>query len=467
MTQEGEPRGMKNFIIIWFGQTISMFGSGLGSFALGVWVFQRSGSVTDFALISVFAALPNLLLSPLAGVLVDRWDRRWAMILTDSVAGLCTLTIALLVFYDNLQIWHIYLIVMTITTFGALQGPALSASIPLLVPKSQLGRASGMQQAGSALSNVAAPMLAGFLLLAIGLNGVMVIDFVTFLIAVGSLLLIRIPRPPVSETGRAARGTIYQEALFGFTYLLRRPGLMALLMLYAATNISLGMVIVLLQPLILSFADAAALGTVMSISSVGLLLGAIAVSVWGGARRRVAAILTISAIQGVLLILGGLWANIYFIAAVAFVFLFLNPVVSAADRVLWQIKIPLDVQGRIFATRRIFAGISLPIAYLIAGPLADKVAEPMLAPGGALADSVGRIIGVGPGRGIGLIIIAMGVLMILVVFLAWLHPRLRRVEEEIPDVVNDERNRTPAAPEEGEAPAAGASPAPQPEGAGG
>ena len=151
MTQQTAPRGMLTFSTIWFGQLISTIGSGLTAFALGVWVYQREQSVTLFALTLLAATLPNVLLSPIAGALADRWNRRTVMILSDVGAGLSTLSIALLFFSGQLQTWHVYVAVAANAAFNSLQWPAYSAATTMLVPKEHLGRAGGMVQIGEAI----------------------------------------------------------------------------------------------------------------------------------------------------------------------------------------------------------------------------------------------------------------------------------------------------------------------------
>ena len=144
MSRRTMPRGMRTFVIIWFGQLVSLVGSGLTGFAMGVWLYQQTGSVTLFALNALCFILPQALFSPLAGALVDRWDRRWAMILSDTGAGLSTFFLALLLFAGRLEIWHVYLATAVNALFGTFQWPAYSAATTLLVPKKHLGRASRM-----------------------------------------------------------------------------------------------------------------------------------------------------------------------------------------------------------------------------------------------------------------------------------------------------------------------------------
>lgn len=180
---------MPTFVLLWFGQAISLFGSGLTSFALGVWMFERTGSVTYVALIGLCAVLPRVLLSPLVGTFIDRWDRRTVMILSDVGAGCSTLFIAGMLATGRIEVWHIYLAVAVNAAFGAVQWPAYTATTTLLVPPENLGRANGMMQLGQAVSDVLAPALAGVLVPRIALQGVILIDVTTLVIAVVTLLL--------------------------------------------------------------------------------------------------------------------------------------------------------------------------------------------------------------------------------------------------------------------------------------
>ncbi|MGB5985303.1 MAG: MFS transporter, partial [Desulfobacterales bacterium] len=177
-------RGVRTFLIIWFGQLISLVGTNMTGFALGVYVYQGTGSVTQFALISLFVTLPTILLSPFAGALVDRWDRRTVLILSDTGAGLSTLAIFLLLASGRLEVWMIYLATGISSAFSAFQWPAYSASTALLVPKEHFGRASGMTQLNEAAAQIVAPAIAGAVVVTIGVQGVIFIDFVTFGFAV-------------------------------------------------------------------------------------------------------------------------------------------------------------------------------------------------------------------------------------------------------------------------------------------
>jgi MFS transporter, DHA3 family, macrolide efflux protein len=444
--------GMRTFLVLLLGQIVSLTGSGLTGFALGVWVFQRTESTTQYALIALSATLPGILIAPLAGAFVDRWDRRWAMVLGDSMAALSTLVIAVLLWMGRLEVWHIFIATAWSAIFGAFQGPAFGASVALLVPKEQLGRANGMAQLGLAVAQIISPVLAGALVILIGLQGVILVDFATFFVALATYFILRIPRPEKTAEGQAAKGTIWKEAAYGWTYIVARPGLLGLLIFFAITNLAIGMVQVLITPLVLGFATSAELGLVLSIAGSGLLAGSVVMSIWGGPKRRVLGIFSFMVCQGLLLFLGGLRPSIPLVATAAFIFLFSPPIINGSSQAIWQRKVAPDVQGRVFSIRTMIAWSSLPVAYLVAGPLADQVFEPIMALNGPLAETVGQVIGVGPGRGIGLLFMLLGGLILTATLLGFLSPRLRRVEIELPDTIADKKTDSIQTQAEGSAP---------------
>jgi MFS transporter, DHA3 family, macrolide efflux protein len=431
--------GFRRFLIAWFGQVVSSLGSVLTSFALGVWLYQRSGSATQWALILFFYSVATILTLPLAGALVDRWDRRNVMIVTDSGAAVGVLILAALVWGGWLEAWHIYAVVTVNAVFNAFQMPAFSATVPLLVSKEQLGRTSGLMQLGMAFPGVVGPLLAGALIVAVGLRGVLVVDLVTFAFGIVTLLVVRFPRAPQSAESAAARGSLLREIAFGWTYLRTRPGLLALLYTFAGINFCLGLVQAVLPPMVLGFSSAAALGTVMSTASVGIVAGSILMSIWGGPKRRIRGIFIALCLVPAILFLAGFEPSIPLIATAAFLFMFFVPVVNGCGAVIWQRKIAPDVLGRTSALQRMVATAALPVAAILAGPLADHVFEPLLAEGGPLAGSVGQVIGVGQGRGIALLFILIGLLMYVALAWGWSNPRLRNLEDELPDALPDAR----------------------------
>lgn len=433
VTEAADRSGMRTFFTVWGGQLVSVIGTSLTGFGLSIWVYLESGSVTQLALVSLALAVPATVLSPFAGALVDRWDRRLVMLAADTVSGLGSLAIALLFISNSLEMWHIYLVVGIGSVGNAFQMPAWMASIPLLVPKAQLGRANGLVQLNDGLSMVIAPVLAGVLLAAYDLPGVLIADLATFAVAVATLSVVTFPRP--KGHAETATGTIRGDALVGWRWVRDRTGLFGLLWIYASVNFTLSFINVLFFPLVLAFASEASAGGVLSAAGIGAVTGSIAVSAWGGPARRVRGTMIAIGAGGVGVGLCGVWASVPLIAASAFILMAVVPVANASSQVLWHLKVPPAVQGRVFAIRRMISqGIS-PIAILAAGPLADKVFEPLLAPDGALASSVGAVLGTGTGRGVGFMFVLAGLATVGLAVLGYALPRIRNLETELPDFV--------------------------------
>ena len=445
------PKNMRTFFIIWTGQVISLLGSGLTSFALGVWIFQETGQATPFALTVLFASLPRILLAPLAGSLADRWNRRLLMILADTGNALVTLVVILLIFTNSLEVWNIYLVALAGSICGAFQEPAYTASVAMLVPKKDLARASGLAQTAQALEMLVAPMLAGVLFVTIGLQGIILIDFVTYFFAVGALLIVKIPQPKFrEEQSQSGRGKVLRDALFGWNYLRTRTGLFGLLLYFALVNFLLNFAAVLTGPLVLSFADATALGAIQMASGLGMLAGSVALSAWGGPRERIRAVIGFIALGSVGVLLIGLRSNPILIGTGFFILMTCIPLASGPSQAIFQTKIAPDVQGRVFAIRSMISRSMMPVAFLTAGPLADFVFEPAMHVGGAFSGTfLAMLVGVGPGRGIGLIFLSAALLLAGSSMLAYLHPRIRRVETELPDALVDapEEDFLPVSPE--------------------
>lgn len=427
---------MQIFLLIWFGQLVSLIGSGLTNFGLGIWVYQNTGSVTNFALIYFFTGLPGIIIAPIAGAIADRKDRRTLMIFSNIGAGITSLVIAFLMFAGWLKIWHIYLAITISSTCNGFQQPAYLAATTLLVPKKHYARASGMIQVGKAAEQLFSPIVAGVLVTIIQIQGVLLIDFITFIFALFTLLIFQFPQPPKTNMSSSEKSSLLSDAGFGWTYITKRTGLLLMVIFFAITNFSIGIAQVLLSPMILSFTDATTLGVVLSLGGSGWLFGSLAMTIWGGPKRRIYGILGFELLLGIGILMTGLRADISLITIAIFSVFFSVPMIIGCNNAIWQSKVPPDLQGRVFAVRGMISWSSFPIAYLIAGPLADRIFQPLLEPNGLLAKNVGLLIGVGAGRGIGLVFIVVGTLIVLATIAAYRYPRLWRVEDELPDAIH-------------------------------
>lgn len=439
-SNEPDP-SMWRFLTIWTGQLVSLIGSGLTSFALSVWVYQQTGSATQLAFVNLFFYVGIVVMSPLAGSLVDRWNKRWAMIVSDSGAALSTLFIVILLIGGWLQTWHIYLSVAINAAFQALQWPAYTTAIALLVPKEQLGRANGMVQLGRGISQTAAPVIAGALVPIIQLQGVILIDFITFLVGVLTLLMITIPS--ITETAvsqpESPDAPEANKPSQGWRYIQQRPGLIGLLTFMSLVGLIYGMAQILFMPLVLEFSSETTLGTIMSIGSIGMFMGGALMSILGGPRQRIYGVLGPGILLGIALMLIGLRPNTVLVTGGMFIALMTVPIISGSDEAIWQSKVSLTVQGRVFAAKNAITTAVLPIAALIAGPMAEFVFEPLLTADGALSQTIGRVIGTGTGRGIGLLFIVLGIIVTFIAGAGLFYPRLRYIENELPDILPDKQ----------------------------
>lgn len=420
------------FFLVWFGQVASLVGSSLTNFALGVWVYLRTGSVTEFALISFSTILPVILISPVAGMIVDRWEQRYCMLISDIIAALVTVVIAFLLVFGHLEIWHIYIATAIKSCCDTLQTPAYASAITRLVPEKYLSKANGLIHLGKSVARLLAPMLAGILAATIQIQGVIVIDLVTFIIAVTTLKIAKFPGSKIKDKHLA--DNLINAISYGWIYIKSRSGLLGLLALVAVTNFSIGFVEVLATPLVLSFASPTTLGIVFSIGGSGMLAGSIAMSVWSNTKRYISRVFCFMLLGGVSIAAAGLKANTALFALCAFLFFFGMPIVYGSIQVIFQKKVSPDIQGRVFALNSTIASSSLPLAFFMAGPLADHLFEPLLLKDGLLASTVGQIIGVGVGRGIGLMFILLGGMNILVILLAYMYQPLKSVETSLPDM---------------------------------
>ncbi|WP_394829005.1 MFS transporter [Pendulispora albinea] len=436
-TGEAPGRKLAVFVIIWFGQVISSLGSAITSFAFGVWLFERHRSITEFGVYSFCSVVPLVVVSPFVGPLVDRWNRRTAMLVANTVAAAASFALWLLFVSEHLRPWHVFAVAAINAAMRGLQWPAYSASTTVLVPEEHYGRAAGMISVGEGISQIAAPLAAGALLGVMPLGTLVLLDGTSFLVAIVTLLAVRIPHPVSKE--RAGGGeTFLRRMSFGWRYLRARPGLLTLQLFLTAVNLTENLVVVLIAPLVLSFADRATLGRVLTVGGLGVLSGAVAMSLWGGPRRRVRSVLVLFAIRAGVLFLAALRFDAVLIAGAAFVFLACMQLGIGTLQSVWLKKVPPAMQGRVFALRQMIATSMVPVAYLIAGPLADRIFEPLMAADGLLAASAGRWLGVGPGRGIALLFVVLGALNLALIAAASLLPRLVNVETELPDASADD-----------------------------
>ena len=435
MQNTNRPAGMLGFTLVWLGQIVSVLATNMTAFALTIWVFQKTGSATALAWVQVFFITPLLVISPFAGVMVDRHNRKLMMMMSDLLAGLATIAILVLQAFGGLEVWHLYVAAIFQGLGNAFQWPAYSAAISTMVSKEQYGRANGMMSLIDMGPGVLAPMLAGALLPLIGLSGVLSIDVATFILAILVLVFIHIPQPPRSAEGAQGQGNILKEAVFGFRYIFARPSLLGLQLVFFFGNLFSGIAFTVIAPMILlrTGNNSVSLGLVQSAGAIGGVVGGVAMSAWGGFKRRVHGVLAGWAVSSFFFALVGLgtWLP-FWIGAMALSTIFV-PLINGSNQAIWQSKVAPDVQGRVFSARTLIAWMTNPISPLIAGTLADYVLEPAMRTPSELSSLFGWLVPPGPGAGAGLLIVFGSLGGILAGLAGYFIRPIRHAEDILPD----------------------------------
>lgn len=433
---------MRAFYVMWFGQFVSIFATRMTNFAITLWAWDLTGTATGLVLVAVITYLPGVILSPFAGTLIDRWNRKLVLALSDLGAAISTVILLILFYTDSAEIWHLYLTGALSSAFGAFQYPAYSAVVTTMVPKEQFARANGMRSVIGSASGIAAPLLAGALLAVVNIPTIMFIDLATFGVAIITLLIVHIPQPEPSEEAEEGKGTIWSETVHGLRYILNRRSLVAIFLYFTVSNINSGFGYPLMTPMILAktMDDSVILGMTYSAGSFGFLAGGLLMSIWGGPRKRIHAINLSFILWGLTgaLIFGPAWSITFWLIG-SFMMSFFNPVINSAYIAILQAKVAPDLQGRIFGIENAITTVSFPLAQLLAAQLADNVFEPALMPGGALTSTLGPIFGTGPGAGMGLTIFIGGVLAIITGIAGYVIEPIREIETIMPDHVAEKK----------------------------
>ncbi|ASC72645.1 Macrolide efflux protein A [Halomicronema hongdechloris C2206] len=395
---------MRTFLIIWLGQFASLLGSEMTNFAITIWAWEVTGQATPLSFILAVTQVPRLLISLFAGIWVDRFNRKYLMLLGDTVAGLSTVALLALFLTDNLQIWHLYVSGAVNGLFGYLQGLAHSASISLIVPAQHYARASAFESLQMSGSYVVAPALAGTIYAITGLSGILTIDLITFGIAIASLSLASIPQPTAPPHHAAAADTVFHQLTFGIHYLRNHPSLMTLLLFFLISNLIDSASFSILPAMVLARSgdDSTVLGMLFSFFGAGGLLGGLTLSIWGGPKRRIHGVLIAGAVWKVGLMVLALAQQTSVKIGTALVSGFCSPFPSSCSQAIWRAKVEPAFQGRVFATRFLLTQLATPLGAAIAGPLADYVFEPTMQPGGKLTPILGGTFGTGLGAGMAL-----------------------------------------------------------------
>jgi len=433
-----QPSGMFGFIIVWLGQIISVLASSMTGFGLSLWMYKQTESVTAMGLMQVTYIIPFLLLSPIAGVMVDRYNRKLMMMVSDLAAVVGTTFILVMYATGHLQFWHLYISAVLNGLGNTFQWPAYSAAISTMVPKEHLGRANGLMSLIDTGPGILAPMLAGVILAIPNINGmvwILLVDVITFFIAIGALLIVHVPQPEKTLEGQKESGNIWREAAYGFKYIFQRPSLLGLQLTFFFGNLFAGIQWTLFTPMILARSNQNSLifGSVQTAGAIGGVVGGLIMSAWGGTKKKVHGVLAGHFLIGISGMLLGIATGLpLWIPAIILVNL-LVPWINGSNQAIWQAKVAPDLQGRVFSSRRLIAWFAQPLTPIIGGTLADFVMEPAMRTTSGLSNTFSWLVGGGPGAGMGLLTVFACLGVALVGLIGYFIPAIRDAEYILPD----------------------------------
>lgn len=365
----------RTFFLIWTGQAFSLLGSSLVQFALVWWLTQKTGSAMILTTATLVALLPSVILGPFVGALVDRWNRRRVMIVADGMVAMATAVLVVLFWLDVIQVWHIYVLLFVRSLTGTFHFPAMQASTSLMVPDAHLARISGLNQALRGILNIAAPPLGALLIGLLPMASVLAIDIVTAGIAILPLLFVAIPQPRQTDTQAVTPSSLLRDVAAGLKYVKAWPGLLGLIILAMLLNFVIAPAGTLMPLLVTRHlgGDAYLLGFMESAFGVGVIVGGLILAVWGGFKRRI-----ITSMSGVVT----LGAGVLFLSAATRESLWLGlaaqglmglaiPFANGPLMAILQSKVAPEMQGRVFTLLESGATAMMPVAMIIAGPVAE------------------------------------------------------------------------------------------------
>lgn len=406
------PKGFRGFALLTLGQIVSFIGSGMTQFGLGIWIWKATGNATPFSIIAFAFFLPNMIFSTIAGAYVDRLPRKISLILPDLSSGIVTIVTLILFLSNKLTLPFLYLASFVSGAFNAFQWPAYSVTISSMLSREEYSRANGLFSLTESAPSLLAPLAAGFLFSIIGLEGIMLVDIITFVFAIAIVIIVEIPQVTTNES----KASILKDAVFGFGYIFERRELLLLLMVFLLTNFFGGFWNTLLSPMILGKFNGSSviLGTLETIFGVGGIIGGIVMSLWGGLKRRIHTLLIgifVSAISEVII---GLSFSVLTIALAFLLIGVSNVFANSSSQSIWQSIVPIHLQGRVFSARRFIAQFASSIPMLISGPLVDKVLVKYFSKPNLLTG----IFGFGKASSIGFLAFLSGILSIGIVIWA-------------------------------------------------
>lgn len=426
--QNKEKEGFNKFLLLWIGEFISAIGSGLTSFGLGIFVYKLTGNATSMTLVTLLGFLPSLLLSAPSGVLADRYDRRLLMILGDSLSAIGIVLILVFILINQINLAVICIGVFISSVFSSLMAPAYKATVSDLLTKEQYAKASGLVQIADSSKYLIAPLLAGFLLTISDIRLLLIIDISTFFITVSTTTYVR--KGLVSKKSEVKTRMI-KDLVDGWKYLSSKKGVLVLLIVTSIINFFMGFIQTLSIPMVLAITNEAALGTLETIITCGMLVSSILIGSLKIKGNYVRMLWIALAANGIAMFLYGSRPNLIFITITGFLFFATLPFANTSIECLIRSNIDNEMQGRAWGLIAIISELGCVFSYAIGGPLVDFIFTPGLSENGFLANSVGRFWGTGDGRGCGFLISICGILIVVMALILSKQKKVRELEDAV------------------------------------
>lgn len=420
----------KKYIIFWLSQSLSQLGSSMTSFALILWAYTQEGLAMTVSLMSFFNYVPYIIVSLFAGAFVDNHNKKHIMLVSDSVAAICSAIIFGFTISGGLRIWHIYIVNFVIGFMNAFQSPAMSVAIGKIVPKDKLAQVSGMNSFSGNLVAVLSPVLAGALFAFGGLKLLLLIDLLSFVVAFFVLLLVI--NIPEDEHGKVIKKSKFAGCMEGFRYLKNNRGIFVIMITMGLLNFFSRLTYEnILSPMILARSgnNTVVLGIVNAAMGIGGIVGGIIVAT-GKFSKNSAKMIYVSAMLSFLLgdVIMGMGRNVICWSFAAVAASFPIPFINAGQNVILYHKVPKEIQGRVFAVRNVIQFGTIPLGILLGGVLADYVFEPFMMVENGMAQALSVLVGKGTGSGMAVMFLCTGILGSLFSLISYRQKDIRNYE---------------------------------------
>lgn len=422
---------MKNFYKLWLGELISNIGSGMTAFALSVYVYEKTGSVSYVSFITLLSFMPSIILSPIGGLLADRYDRRLLMIIGDLFSGLGLIYILWNIQAGEKSIVPIFVGITFSSIFTSLLEPSYRATLTDILEEENYAKASGLIQAAGSAKYLISPVIAGVILSVADIRIILLLDILTFITTCLMIFLVR--KSMNSETQNYKKDS-FKGLLEGLFIIKENRGVYSLVIIMFFVCFFMGFIQILIRPMILALSSVKTAGMMESLCAAGLLIGSLWIGI-AGIKKNYSKILAVACFFcGIFMSMTGVNENLAIIGISTFLFFSTLPFMNSCADVLVRVSVPNELQGRVWGIISLITQMGTVAAYIISGIMADYIFEPMFNKNGILVKNIGMIIGTGKGRGIGFMLILSGIGMLIMAIVIWKNGEIREVSEKCVDL---------------------------------